>query len=183
MKRWIGTSLVGMGLVLALGVTSADAQKEKKVKRDTYLITADEIAEKADVTNAEEAIKRLRPQWLRASRAKGGLGAAAFGSQSSRPNSVGKTAGSEDNPGGTLDGASVSANSKRDQMMAAEAGKTGGPVLYVDDVKQPTLDDLRNIRVAEIAEIRFMTGNQATSRYGDGHAAGAILLKTNRLGG
>jgi hypothetical protein len=53
--------------------------------------------------------------------------------------------------------------------------------VYVDGVKQENIDDLKNIRVAEIAEIRYMSGNDASGRYGAGHESGAILLKTNRL--
>lgn len=181
MRQWIGTTLVGVTLAMAVGITTVEAQKEKKVKRDSYVITAEEIAEKRDVTNAEEAIQRLRPQWLRAARSKGSMGSAALGSDAYRP--AAKQTGSEDNPKGDLDATASSANSRRSERMSEQAGKEAGLVFYLDDVKQPSMDDLRNVRVAEIAEIRFMTGTQATSRYGDGHASGAVLLKTNRLGG
>ena len=181
MAKWLTIGLTAL-VAVAITTTSATAQgeKEKKGKRDSYLITPEEIAEKADVANAEEAIQRLRPLWLRVSRSKGSLGTAGYGAKSYRPSS--KQSGSEDNPSGDLDASASSANSKRDAMMADEGRKGGGPVLYVDEVKQHELSELRNIRVAEIAEIRFMPGTEATGRYGDGHAAGAILLKTNRLG-
>ena len=67
-------------------------------------------------------------------------------------------------------------------MMDGEGQRFSGAVLYIDDVKQDDIDQLRNIRVAEIAEIKYMSGNEATSRYGANHDGGAILLKTNRLG-
>jgi hypothetical protein len=57
------------------------------------------------------------------------------------------------------------------------------PVLYIDEVKQDEVEELRNIRVVEILEIKYMNGTQASGRYGAGHEAGAILLTTNRLGG
>jgi len=69
--------------------------------------------------------------------------------------------------------------------MSGVVGNRSGkvpPVLYIDDVKQEEIEELRNIRVAEIAEIRYLSGTQAIGRYGEGHEAGAILLKTNRLG-
>ena len=66
-------------------------------------------------------------------------------------------------------------------MMADEANKKSGPVAYNDDVKQESVEDLKNIRIAEVAEIRYMSGNDASGRYGAGHESGAILLKTNRL--
>ncbi len=39
---------------------------------------------------------------------------------------------------------------------------------------------MKNIRAAEVFEIRYLTGNLASGRYGSGHEGGAILLKTNR---
>lgn len=180
MAKWLTVSLAAVMAVAIATTASAQGEKEKKVKRDRYIITPEEIAEKSDITNAEEAVQRLRPQWFRVSRAKGGLGGASYGSKSYRPSA--KSTGSEDNPSPDMDASASNANSKRDQMMAEDGKKEGGPVLYVDDVKQPSIDELRNIRVAEISEIRYMTGNDATGRYGDGHQSGAILLKTNRLG-
>ncbi|MEZ4456977.1 MAG: hypothetical protein R2882_10580 [Gemmatimonadales bacterium] len=181
MRKLVGAGLVGVGLALAIGVTPAAAQKEKKIKRDTYVITAEEIATKEDITNAEEAVKRLRPQWLRVSRSKGSLGGAAIGGPAYRPAS--KNNGSEDNPAGSLDQSATTANDARSSALDAERQKQTEIAIYLDDVKQPSMDELRNIRVAEIVEMRFLSGTQATSRYGDGHASGAILIKSNRLGG
>jgi hypothetical protein len=51
------------------------------------------------------------------------------------------------------------------------------PVIYVGGVRQqggPTV--LRNIRVEEVVEVRYLSGVDATTRYGTDHAAGAILV-------
>jgi hypothetical protein len=59
-----------------------------------------------------------------------------------------------------------------------ESAGAAGPILYIDEVKQEKLDELRNIKPADIAEMRFLTGNIAAGRYGAGHENGAIMLKT-----
>jgi hypothetical protein len=39
---------------------------------------------------------------------------------------------------------------------------------------------LRQVRVHNIATMRFMTPSDATTRFGTGHAGGAILILTRR---
>ncbi len=174
MAKWLTMSLAALTL-LAVGTTAAEAQdKEKKVKRDRTMILPDEIAEKSDLTNAYDAIQRLRPQWLKSQRSRLGSGSGANASEGYRPDAP-------------------SAASRSGETQSSDGGSSGAPavggsgkgitaVFYLDDVKQPELEDLRNLRVAEILEIKFMNGTEATGRYGEGHTAGAILVKTNRLG-
>jgi hypothetical protein len=51
-------------------------------------------------------------------------------------------------------------------------------VLYIDEIKQQDgLDQLKNLRASEVLEMRYMTGNEASGRYGAGHENGAILVK------
>ena len=50
--------------------------------------------------------------------------------------------------------------------------------MYIDEIKQEKLDELKNIRPADIAEIHYLTGNLAVGRYGAGHEQGAIMVKT-----
>lgn len=174
MAKWLTMSLAAL-TVLAIGTTTGEAQdKEKKVKRDRTMILPDEIAEKPDLTNAYEAIQRLRPQWLKSQRSRLGSGSGANASEGYRP----------DSPG---------ASNRSGETQSPETGRVAPPsvggggggttaVFYLDEVKQPELEDLRNIRVAEIVEIKYMNGTEATGRYGEGHSAGAIMVKTNRLG-
>lgn len=51
-------------------------------------------------------------------------------------------------------------------------------VVYVDGVRRGTPDVLRQIRANEIEEIRFVSGTDATTRYGTDHGGGAIEVKT-----
>lgn len=172
-KFAVRAALAGVAMVVV--ASSAAAQK-----KDRYLILAEEIATRQEIANAHDAVRMLRSQWLRPVRAKGGLGAASFGSGSSRP-AGGKSTGSEDNPTSSPDAASQAASASREKMLEDETLKKTEPVVYIDDVKQQELEDLRSVRRDEIAEIRFINGNDASGRYGAGHEAGAILVKTNRL--
>ncbi len=57
----------------------------------------------------------------------------------------------------------------------------GGPYLpavYLDNTKYGEIEALRNIPAANIAEMQYLSSNDATTRYGTGHVGGAILVKT-----
>jgi hypothetical protein len=54
------------------------------------------------------------------------------------------------------------------------------PVAYVDGVRYGTLDDLRNVAVDTIREIRWIDSRDATTRYGTGHQGGVIEVITVR---
>jgi len=110
-------------------------------KTDPNKITAEEIAAKPDITNAYDAIKTLRPKFLRQNR-------------TSQAGSI------DDGPMGI--------------------GANGWPALYIDEAPTPQLDELRNIQVREIVEIRYMTGRDGAARYGNGHQNGVIFVVTNR---
>lgn len=195
--RWTALALAGALAAAAVAPVSAqsvDVKPQTKVKRDKYVLTAEEIAERPDITNAYDAVKLLRSQFLKTTRSKGSLGTRAEGG-GYRPDPIGTPPGM----GGGSSGSSGSGGSGGEPPPPPPAGRessggtnpygdaTGGgsgtsAVLYVDEVKQTTLEEMKNIRAAEVLEIRYLTGNQASGRYGAGHEGGAILLKTNRLG-
>lgn len=55
------------------------------------------------------------------------------------------------------------------------------PQVMVDGSRQAGgLDVLRSYRAADIEEIRFMSGTDATTRFGTGYDGGAILISTRR---
>lgn len=201
--RW--TSLALSAVVAAVLVTPVRAQEVEikpaaKVKRDKYVLTAAEIAERPDLANAYDAVRMLRPKFLKPARAKGTMNGGTGRSYRPKldPMSLGGTsdptpaAGTSPDPykpsdtpaGGGSDGSSP------------YGGSSGGgsnalmPVLYLDDVKQGDAtqqseveDRLKTVLVADIVEIRYIGGTEASGRYGSGHEAGAILVKTKRLGG
>lgn len=182
-------SAVALGGLIAFLAVPASAQEvelkpEKKPKPDKYLITAEEVAERSDLVSAMDAVKRLRSSWLKPVRPKGSL------SMARDPNSRMPTdcRPFDDRPecsGGSSGSGGGGVRVQGDAYGGGDAAsKSAGilPVLYIDEVKQESVDEMENVRVGAIVEIRFLTGNLAAGRYGAGHEAGAILLKTNRMG-
>lgn len=55
-----------------------------------------------------------------------------------------------------------------------------GLMLYIDEKRAPRLEELHNIRVANIKQIEYIKGRDAVGIYGDDHHQGAILVTTMR---
>lgn len=53
-------------------------------------------------------------------------------------------------------------------------------VVYVDGAQMGGAPELKNIRMSEVEEIRYLSGSEATNRFGTGHLGGAILVKRRR---
>lgn len=51
-------------------------------------------------------------------------------------------------------------------------------VVYVDGVRRGSPDILKQFRLSDVEEVRFVNGPDATTRYGTGHGGGAIEIKT-----
>ena len=49
-------------------------------------------------------------------------------------------------------------------------------IVYVDNTRMGYVDVLREIQADDIREIRYLSASDATSRFGTGHTAGAILV-------
>lgn len=57
----------------------------------------------------------------------------------------------------------------------------GNPVLvYVDGHRMGEVQELRNLPIENISEIRYVDARDATTRYGTGHASGVIEITTLR---
>lgn len=57
-------------------------------------------------------------------------------------------------------------------------------VIVLDGIPQPPgLEPLRRVRVSDLSEVRRLNANDATTRFGTGMTAGAILVVTKRGGG
>jgi hypothetical protein len=57
----------------------------------------------------------------------------------------------------------------------------GNPVVvYVDNQRMGGVDELRNLAIPVIEQIRYLDASAATTRYGTGHANGAIEVTTKR---
>jgi hypothetical protein len=53
-------------------------------------------------------------------------------------------------------------------------------MLYLDDVKMMDLNGLSTVPSGRIKEIRYLSAQDATTRWGTGHASGVILVTTKR---
>src|SRR5262245_11475229 len=90
--RWTALALAG---ALAVAVTAtARAQKvdikpTAKVKDDKYVITAEEIAEHAEVKDGYDIVRLLRNQWLRPTRTSGNSIGSMSAPATSRPGPAG----------------------------------------------------------------------------------------------
>ena len=55
------------------------------------------------------------------------------------------------------------------------------PMVVVDGTTQAGgVDALRTMRVTDVSEIQYMNASDATTRYGTGYTAGAIIITTRR---
>jgi outer membrane cobalamin receptor len=53
-------------------------------------------------------------------------------------------------------------------------------VVYLDGIRMGGPTALRNIRAQDIEEVRYLSGPDATTRYGTDHGGGVIELKSRR---
>ncbi|MFN2398061.1 MAG: hypothetical protein ABR543_05365 [Gemmatimonadaceae bacterium] len=133
MKQHAG-SLV-LGLTLAIACSSAPRTRDAAESFGAReLITSREL-EAVHATDLGEAVRILRPTWLR-----------GRGPQSIR------------------------------------AAVPSLPVVYVDGMRVGDAGWLRNIPTASAAEVRFISAADATTRWGNGHSSGVILVITKGLG-
>ncbi len=54
------------------------------------------------------------------------------------------------------------------------------PALYVDGIAMVEFDAIHAISLPEVLAVEFMSGPDATTRYGTGHVGGALLVWTKR---
>ena len=179
-RRWTTLALAGLftgALVAPALAQSVEIKPAAKPKRDKYVITAEEIAEHAEVKDGYDVVRLLRNQWLRPSRTSGSALGSMAGPEGRQP--VSGCGRNSVDPACSENGRVAP---KESGTAYADSDGRGGaqlvPVVYVDEIKRNGVDDLRALRPAEIFEMRFLTGTQASGRYGSGHENGAILVKT-----
>ncbi|MDX1566596.1 MAG: hypothetical protein R3223_02275 [Longimicrobiales bacterium] len=66
-------------------------------------------------------------------------------------------------------------------LRARGSSFTGGrqlPSVFVDGTRYGEIDALRSLNVSEIAEIEYLDSRDATTRFGTGYPAGAIMVTT-----
>ncbi len=118
-------SIIALALVMA---ACSSAGTGSATSRNSNVVTTEELAE-LDYLSGLEAVRRLRPNWLRV------RGQATF------------------------------------------RQGVAGIRLYVDGRRYNDIFELGRIRTSDIREMRFLTGREATMRYGTDHGDGAILVE------
>jgi hypothetical protein len=121
---------------------------------DRYVITAAEL-ENAGANNLFDAITKLRPDYFR-----------------QRGNDLGAQSPVQSSRG---DGGAAPADSKTG---VAVQRPTVPIKVYQNDQLMTGIDDLRQISVGQVLEVRYIPGPQAVVRYGTTHGSGAILVRT-----
>lgn len=147
--------LAGAVTVLAACASGQGAVAGTASQRgERYSITPQELGS-AGANNLYEAVAKLRPEYLR-SRGASTITAQTGGSGSK----------------GSGDPAPLSSST-------GTAVTTGSiPVrLYINDQMMASIEDMRQIAVADVVEVKFMPGPQAGVRYGTNHTAGVILVR------
>jgi len=184
--RWTALTLAGVlaaAVAIPARAQNVEIKPTAKVKHDKYVITAEEIAEHPEVKDGYDIVRLLRNQWLRPTRTSG----SAMGSMASPTPSRAPAAGCGRNSTDPACAASGPPSPSESGTAYADADGSGAaqllPVVYIDEIKRQGIDDLKSLRPADIVEMRFLTGNQASGRYGSGHENGAIVVKTGRPGG
>ena len=65
----------------------------------------------------------------------------------------------------------------RDQRRSIDMWGRTEVVVYVDGIRYGNKESLKAISASQIAEIKYLTGSEATMRFGSDHAGGAFLIK------
>lgn len=116
---------------------------------------------------------------------KGGAGAAQTGATPARGSSNVIVEG-EIGPSGATNAMEVIQRLRPNMLRGrGSAGMEGGAnadliVVYVDGIKAGGLEALSPISAINVKEIRFLSAADATTRFGTGTPAGAILVTTKR---
>jgi len=66
----------------------------------------------------------------------------------------------------------------RPRFIRSRAALSPEPVVYVDGVRAGALDDLHAVALPDVVDVRFMSGPDATTRFGTDHVGGALLVRT-----
>ena len=65
-------------------------------------------------------------------------------------------------------------------VMTLGEWRADAPIVYLENVRYGTCETLKDIRSDDVAEMRFVDAQDATTRFGTGHTAGVILVTLRR---
>ncbi len=155
-----------LAVATLIGVVPAGGQQvSTPANRDRRVITAEEI-EQAQETNAFEVVQKLRPEFLRRVSQRRTIGAAATATGAG-----GSYGGGSEGAGGGTGGAAFGADHGPGHT-EPEGQPTAG--VFVDGNEAGGIEELRQIQSNIVAEIRYLTGTDAQTKYGPRFPAGVI---------
>ena len=154
--------VVGLSLLL-LGACTSQPAGTRPTKRNTDVITRDQIAGK-NFQSAYDVVEALHGNWLRVRNVTASLGEGAGGERTGAPADT-----------------SRAARPQVIQQRPIDDGRTppgmnAGIQVYVDDVRVGGLQELRRISANSVYSIRRYIGSEAQTRYGVGHSNGVIAI-------
>lgn len=62
--------------------------------------------------------------------------------------------------------------------MSGDGGGAKELVVYIDDVRQQSVDDLRTVKAKDVVELRYLDQNRAIQMRGPGHEMGVVEVTT-----
>ncbi len=54
------------------------------------------------------------------------------------------------------------------------------PVVYLDGMRESSVDDLHSIRASDVLEVRYLDPSRASTEYGPSAGGGAVIVQTRR---
>lgn len=148
----LGASVAGC----ASSGAPASSEKSAAQPSSSRFVLAEADLEKSKAVTAYDAISKLRPEFLRGHGENTSFVQQAIKGGSKDPGAA-PGSGSSSVGGATL-------------TAAAEV------MVYRDNVKLSGIDDLRQIQLSTVREIRYLQGPEAVIRFGTNNSAGAILV-------
>ena len=137
-----------VALAVLASAATAGAQHPGSVNRNSNVIVREELQD-ASATNAYELVQTLRPQWLRENN-----------KETIRTKKIARPSGN------------------RNDIEIATVSDEPDIVVYVDNNRFGTIESLRDISIAGVGSLEFMSPAKATLRWGSGHTKGVIVVHT-----
>lgn len=160
MIRRLSHAVGAVALALAAGLAGCASSSTTAsgggtaARGDRYVITAAELRT-VSANNLYDAIRKLRPDYFR-------------------------------QRGNDLRAQQPTAGAKGNGPVEPQSSSTGSALaradvpikVYQNDQLMTSVEDLRQLPIAQTVEVRFLPGPQAVIRYGTSHSSGAILVRT-----
>ena len=148
-------SVVVLGILLCAYLPAlASAQATTRVKKSANEISLEEMADPTiSARSVLDAVQRLRPNWM-------------------------KSRGSTSFRGGNAAQGGVSGSCRGGNCSAISTTPgTDAPGVILNELKQP-FETLRSIKANEVTSLKYLSAQDATTRYGTGFPQGVILIST-----